>query len=33
MTNYTDQELEAMLADLESDWVERKESFGGDASN
>jgi ATP-dependent DNA helicase RecG len=28
---YTDQELEAMLADLESDSSERKESFAGDA--
>jgi len=31
MTNYTDAELEAMLGDLESDLVERKESFAGDA--
>lgn len=31
MTRYTDQELEAMLGDLESDVVERKESFKGDA--
>lgn len=31
MTNYTDAELEAMLRDLESDRVERKESFSGDA--
>ena len=31
MTNYTDQELETMLADAESDLVERKESFQGDA--
>lgn len=31
MLNYTDTELEAMLADLESDRVERKESFKGDA--
>jgi ATP-dependent DNA helicase RecG len=31
MTNYTDAELEAMLADVESDLVERKESFAGDA--
>ncbi|HEX8321771.1 ATP-binding protein [Longimicrobium sp.] len=30
MTNYTDAELEAMLADLESDRAERKESFSGD---
>ena len=30
MTNYTDAELEAMLADLESDAAERKESFSGD---
>lgn len=28
---YTDEELEAMLADLESDLSERKESFAGDA--
>ena len=28
---YTDEELERMLADLESDLSERKESFGGDA--
>lgn len=33
MTNYTDQELEAMLSDLESDLVERKESLKGDAPN
>lgn len=31
MTNYTDAELEAMLADTESDLAERKESFSGDA--
>lgn len=31
MTNYSDQDLERMLADLESDQVERKESFRGDA--
>jgi ATP-dependent DNA helicase RecG len=31
MTNYTDAELESMLGDLESDLVERKESFAGDA--
>src|SRR6266536_1682791 len=31
MQGYTDQELEAMLLDLESDLVERKESFRGDA--
>jgi ATP-dependent DNA helicase RecG len=31
MTNYTDAELEGMLADLESAFVERKESFNGDA--
>src|SRR3989304_4429441 len=31
MTNYSDRELEQMLADLESDLVERKESFQGDA--
>jgi ATP-dependent DNA helicase RecG len=30
MTTYTDAELEAMLADLESDLAERKESFSGD---
>lgn len=30
MTNYTDAELEGMLADLESDLTERKESFSGD---
>lgn len=30
MTRYTDAELEAMLTDMESDLVERKESFGGD---
>lgn len=30
MTNYTDAELEGMLADLESDLAERKESFSGD---
>ena len=30
MTNYTDAELESMLADLESDLAERKESFSGD---
>jgi ATP-dependent DNA helicase RecG len=30
MTNYTDAELEAMLADLESDLPERKEAFSGD---
>lgn len=29
--NHTDAELEALLADLESDRVERKESFAGDA--
>ncbi|HEY0017523.1 MAG TPA: RNA-binding domain-containing protein [Longimicrobium sp.] len=29
MTSYTDIELEAMLADLESDLAERKESFSG----
>lgn len=32
MKNYTDAELGAMLGDLESDRVERKESFGGDAA-
>ena len=31
MTNYSDEDLERMLADLESDLVERKESFQGDA--
>lgn len=31
MKPYTDAELEAMLADLESDCVERKQSFKGDA--
>src|SRR4051812_19780246 len=31
MTNYTDAQLETMLADVESDLVERKESFAGDA--
>jgi ATP-dependent DNA helicase RecG len=31
MTNYTNDELERMLGDLESDLVERKESFKGDA--
>ncbi|MHB9150040.1 MAG: ATP-binding protein [Thermoleophilia bacterium] len=31
MTVYADQELEAMLSDLESDLAERKESFKGDA--
>ncbi|MBI4829537.1 MAG: putative DNA binding domain-containing protein [Nitrospinae bacterium] len=30
--NYTDSELEALLANLESDMVERKESWRGDAS-
>lgn len=30
--NYTDQELEQMLADIESDLAERKESFKGEAS-
>jgi ATP-dependent DNA helicase RecG len=33
MTSYTDAELELMLADLESDLVERKESFKGDGPN
>jgi ATP-dependent DNA helicase RecG len=28
---YTDAELEALVHDLEADWVERKSSFGGDA--
>ncbi|MBK6941730.1 MAG: putative DNA binding domain-containing protein [Planctomycetes bacterium] len=31
MSPYTDQELEALLRDVESDRVERKESLGGDA--
>lgn len=31
MSSYTDTELEALLRDLESDLVERKESFKGDA--
>lgn len=31
MTNYSPEELEQMLTDLESDLVERKESFGGEA--
>jgi ATP-dependent DNA helicase RecG len=31
MTAYSDQDLESMLFDLESDLVERKESFQGDA--
>lgn len=31
LLTYTDRELEQMLADLESDLVERKESFKGDA--
>jgi ATP-dependent DNA helicase RecG len=31
MTTFAEQELEQMLADLESDQVERKESFRGDA--
>src|SRR4051794_36262467 len=30
--SYTDQELESLLADTESDLSERKESLGGDAS-
>jgi ATP-dependent DNA helicase RecG len=33
MPGYTDEELEAMLADIESDLAERKESFSGDAPN
>jgi ATP-dependent DNA helicase RecG len=33
MTRYTDAQLEAMLADLESDRTERKESFSGEAPN
>jgi len=32
MTAYSDQDLERMLSDIESDLVERKESFKGDAS-
>lgn len=28
---YSDAELESFLSDLEADWVERKESFKGDA--
>lgn len=32
MIKYTDQELLHMLEDLESDRVERKESFSGDVS-
>jgi ATP-dependent DNA helicase RecG len=31
MKSHADAELEAMLADLESDCVERKQSFRGDA--
>ena len=31
MTAYSDQDLERMLRDLESDMAERKESFKGDA--
>lgn len=31
MLNYPDDELERLLADTESDWAERKESFRGDA--
>lgn len=31
MESYTDKELETMMADLESDLVERKESMNGDA--
>lgn len=30
MLTYTDDELEALLQDVEADWVERKESFKGD---
>ncbi len=33
MTSFTDHELEAMLSDLESDLVERKESLKGDVPN
>jgi len=29
MPDYTDQELEALLSEIEADWVERKESLGG----
>ena len=32
MTGYSDQDLERMLFDLESDLVERKESFKGDTT-
>ena len=31
ITRYSTEQLEAMLSDLESDRVERKESFKGDA--
>ena len=31
MTSYSDAELEGMLADIESDLAERKESLKGDA--
>jgi ATP-dependent DNA helicase RecG len=31
MTAYSDQDLEGLLCDLESDVAERKESFKGDA--
>ena len=31
MSYYSDAQLEAMMADLESDCVERKQSFQGDA--
>ncbi len=33
MTNYTDSELEFMMTDLETDRIERKESFSSDAHN
>ena len=33
MTTYSDHELEGMLADIESDLTERKQSFQGDAPN
>ncbi len=32
-TTYSEAELAAMMVDVESDLVERKESFGGDAPN
>jgi len=33
VTNYSDEDLERMLTDLESDLAERKQSFAGDAPN